>query len=134
MSDLNPSAAATPLKRPIGVTIIAVINILAGVAVTVMATLLFVSSQQPQGIVLGIFVIGALLGFALGVALLMLQNWARLLMVVGCVLSLIVIPARMFMMHSLVDALEALLRGLYFVWVVWYLLQPHVKAAFSKRS
>jgi hypothetical protein len=124
------AAAATRVRRPTGVTVIAVINILAGFAVT--ASLLLLSSQRPQGVLFGIFVTAALLGFGLGVALLKLQNWARVLTILGCVLSLIAIPARVVIAHSLVNAMAALVRGLYFLWMVWYLLQPQIKAAFGR--
>jgi hypothetical protein len=125
------AVAATPLKRPIGVTVIAIINILAGFGVT---GLLLLSSLPPEGVLLGILVTAALLGFGLGVALLMLQNWARMLTILGCVWSLIAIPAHVVMAHSLVDGMAALVRGLYFLWIVWYLLQSHIKAAFARRS
>jgi hypothetical protein len=121
--------AATSLKRPTGVTVIAVVNILAGLAV---ATLLLVSSQPLEGALLWILFTAVLLGVGLGAALLMLQNWARVLTIVGCVLSLIAIPARVVMAHSPVNAMAALARGFYFLWIVWYLLRPHIKVAFAR--
>jgi hypothetical protein len=126
------AAASTPArKRPTGVTIIAAINILAGVAV--LATELFLSPQPPQGVALGLLVTVALIPFGLGVALLKLENWARVLTIVFSGLSLIAIPGA-FMAHSLPDAMAKLARGLLSLWIVWYLLQPQIKTAFGKHS
>jgi hypothetical protein len=125
------TARATPVKRPTGVTVIAVLNILGGVAV--IAGGLFLSPEPPQGVALGILVIVALLPVGLGVALLQLENWARVLMIVFSSLSMIAIPGAL-MAHSLADAIAMLVRGLLALWIVWYLLQRHIKAAFGKHS
>jgi len=47
-----------------------------------------------------------------------------------CVASLVLIPQAVVAAHGLPDIIRAGLRTLFFVWVIWYLSQPHVKAAF----
>ncbi len=130
----NQFAAAAPtMKRPTGVTVIAVLNIiLAGVVI--IASGVLPSAHRPQGVMLGILVTAALFWAGLGVALLKLQNWARVLVILFTGLSLIGIPVGLVMAHSLGDAMEPLVRGLYFLWIVCYLLQPQIKAAFGKHS
>ncbi|MGA8214421.1 MAG: hypothetical protein WB799_12565 [Candidatus Sulfotelmatobacter sp.] len=128
-ADKGRPAAATPVKRPTGVVVIAGLNILGGVAV--IAVELF-QSQPLQGIALGLLVTVGLLGVGLGGALLKLENWARVLMIVLSGLSLIAIPGRAAMAHSLAGAIAILVRGLFLLWIVWYLFQPHIKAAFGR--
>jgi hypothetical protein len=125
------AAAATPAKRPTGVTVIAGLNILAGVAVLAIGS--FWSPQPLQGVALGLLVTEALFGVGLGVALLKLENWARVLMIVLSGLSLLAIPSAL-MARSPVAAMAMLARGFLSLWIVWYLLQPPIKAAFGKHS
>lgn len=66
---------AEKMKRPAGVTIIAVFNILGGIGLAVSEVLL--SPQPPHGGLVGTLVVVVLLGIGIAVALLMLQNWAR---------------------------------------------------------
>jgi hypothetical protein len=47
-------------------------------------------------------------------------------------LSLIGIPVRVIRAPGIPDAMTALVPGLYLLWAVWYLFQPHVKAAFGR--
>jgi hypothetical protein len=72
-----------------------------------------------------------LLGIGIGIALLMLQNWARWLVIVFYGLSFLGIPVRLVASHTVVDVVVALLPALYLAWAIWYLSQPHVKAAFA---
>ncbi|MGB6403409.1 MAG: hypothetical protein WBF26_11225 [Candidatus Sulfotelmatobacter sp.] len=123
-------ATATPVKRPIGVVVIAGLNILGGVVVIAVGMF---RSQPPQGVELGLLATVALFGVGLGVALQKLENWARVLTIVFSGLSLIAIPGA-FMAHSLPDAMATLARGLLSLWIVWYLLQPQIKAAFGRHS
>lgn len=129
----NHVAAATMVKRPTGVTVIAVLNIILA-AVVLIASGVLPSLHRPQGVLLGILVTAALFWACLGVALLKLQNWARVLVILFTGLSLIGIPLGLVTAHSLADAIEPLVRGLFFLWIVWYLLQPQTKAAFGKHS
>jgi hypothetical protein len=68
----------------------------------------------------------------LGMALLMLQNWARLLCVVLSGLSAFGAAGRAVTAHSLADVLAEAVPCLFLFWVVWYLLLPEVKAVFNK--
>jgi hypothetical protein len=117
------------MKRPVGVTVIAVLNILGGFALTVNEMLL--SPERPQGRSLGILIVVVLLGVGIGVALLKLQNWARWGAIVFYGLSLIAIPVRVIRAPGIADAMTALVPGLYLLWAVWYLFRPHVQAAFG---
>jgi hypothetical protein len=118
------------MKKPIGVTVIAVLNILGGFALTVNEMLL--SPERPQGRWLGILIVVVLLGVGISVALLKLRNWARWVAIVFYGLSLIAIPIRLIRAPGIADAMTALVPGLYLLWAVWYLFQRHVKAAFGR--
>ncbi|HMH06241.1 MAG TPA: hypothetical protein VK579_06120 [Terriglobales bacterium] len=118
------------MKRPIGVTVIAVLNILGGFALAVNEML--VSPERPQGRSLGILIVVVLLGVGISVALLKLQNWARWVAIVFYALSLIAIPVRVIRAPGIADAVTASVPGLYLLWAVWYLFRPLVKAAFGR--
>jgi len=117
------------MKRPIGVTIIAVLNILGLFALIVSE--FFVSPLRPEGGLLGLLVVVALFSVGLSVALLMLQNWARWVSIVLYAFSLLRCAGFVATANGTIDAVASLVPGLYLLWAVWYLCQAHVKAAFS---
>jgi hypothetical protein len=120
----------TTMKRPVGVTVIAVLNILATLALA--AGELLRSAQRPQvGFVVMLAVV-VLFSVGLSVALFMLQNWARRVTIVLCVLPLLNTPRQVVTAHGVVDAVTALLPGLFLLWAVWYLFQSDVEAAFGQ--
>jgi hypothetical protein len=117
------------MKRPVGVTAIAVINILGAFALAAGELL---SAQRPQGGLLGLLVVTMLFGVGLSVALLMLQNWARWVTIVVYGLSLAATPAQVVRAHGVANTASALLPGLFLLWAVWYLCRADVKAAFGR--
>jgi hypothetical protein len=117
------------MKRPIGVTIIAALNILGLFALIVSEFV--VSPLRPEGGLLGILVVVALFSVGLSVALLMLQNWARWVSIVLYAFSLLRCVGSVATANGAIDAVAGLVPGLYLLWAIWYLCQPHVKAAFS---
>lgn len=146
------------MGRPVGVTILAVLYflgavfcLLGGIGMMMgggmMATLL---TQQGQGSG-GAAGLMAGLGAALGVVILIfaaldallgwglwkLKNWARIITIVLMVISiglqlfgLVGILAH-FNLFSLI--LSVVFIAIY-AWIVWYLLQPNVKAAFQAQA
>lgn len=117
-----------PTNRPVGITVIAWLNIL-GACVLVLSGLL--SAHQPEGGLAWMLAAVVVLSVCLGFALLRLQNWARAVVIVLYGLSLIQTIGSAVFAHG-VDILAACASGLYLLWAIWYMHQDHVKACFHR--
>jgi hypothetical protein len=115
--------------RPVGITVIASLNILAGFALGVSE---MTSSHQPEGGFVWILVAGVIVSIVLGVGLLKLQNWARAFVIVLYGLSLIRMLGHTIFVHSAGDVLTVLVPGSYVLWAVWYMHRPQVRASFQR--
>lgn len=148
------------MQRPTGVTILAILDFLgAGVAVlvaiagflgaTFLGAIISQAASQSGGAGMGaglgaaigaVLGIGALIGAAvsalLGWGMWSLKEWARILQIVfaglgacvqalGALVSLTHVRIFLLVWHLVFLAVNAL--------IVWYLIQPHVKAAFAQR-
>jgi hypothetical protein len=71
-----------------------------------------------------------LISVILAVALLKMKTWSRWVSIAVYVISLVFIPREVIAAHGVPDLVRVGLRTLFFVWTIWYLSQPHVKAAF----
>jgi hypothetical protein len=118
-----------PMNRPAGITVIASLNILGGLALGVSEMF---SAHRPEGALAWVLAVGAILSVGLGIALLKLQNWARAILVVLYGLSLISVPGQVIFAHSVIDVFAAVVPGSYAVWAVWYMHRSQVKAAFGR--
>jgi len=118
-----------PMNRPVGITVIASLNILGGFALGVSEMF---STHRPEGALTWILALGVILSLGLGIALLRLQNWARAVVVVLYGMSLISIPGQVIFAHDVVDVFAAVVPGSYLVWAVWYMHRSQVKAAFGR--
>src|SRR5215471_12242698 len=144
------------MNRPVGVTVIAVLFFIAavlavfgGIAMMLgggfIATLISQSGGQGSGAGAGLFaglgaaigvvilVIGALY-FLVGWGLLKLKEWARIVTIVlaglgilGALFGLVGV----FTHFGAIIVFWTLVRLAICVWMIWYLLQPQVKAAFQ---
>jgi hypothetical protein len=143
------------MTRPVGVTILAVLHYIgAALAVLVGLALIFgmsilgsiIASNAGQGksgiigfmagfgVVLGIFAFfGAAIAVLLGWGLWKLKNWARIIVIVlACIRAGF---ASLALLGSLIHfnplvigwAVDIAINGI----IAWYLLQPHVKQAFT---
>jgi hypothetical protein len=147
-----PGAEELKMQRPTGVTILAVLAFLAGGFLVVAALLSLlggavVSSLGSSGIgmMAGVgaalfavfFLILAAVEVVIGIGLLKLQNWARIVTIVLVGLSLLGSLGSIFnpFGHAHIFFLLFLIRRLVFaaidVWILWYLFQPNVKQAFG---
>jgi uncharacterized membrane protein YccC len=77
-------------------------------------------------------VAAVVLGICLGVALLRLHNWARAVVVALYGLSLVRVLGHAIFAHSVADVFSVFVPGLYVLWAVCYMHQPHVKASFGR--
>jgi hypothetical protein len=116
------------VKRPIGIAIIALVSGAGGILFVLIRAFLFGMQSGFQGI----SIVAVLVGIGLSVALLMLKNWGRWIVIVLYGLSLIRVMASLVLAHRLPNVLLELVLASYLAWVVWYLFQPHVRAAFLK--
>jgi len=140
------------MQRPTGVTILAVLAFIAGVFLVVAALLSLLGGalvstlgSSHMGLIAGLgaavvaifFLLLAVLEVVIGVGLLKLRNWARIVTIVLVGLSLLGSVGSIFspFAHMHVFLLIFLIRRLAFaaidVWILWYLFQPHVKQAFG---
>lgn len=141
------------MKRPTGVTIIAILGffaaallIVAGLAICMGGAMVSRMAHTPMGMMagmggtlVGVTLLGfAVLGIVTAIGLLKLQNWARILTIVATGISLLVAGL------GLVDAIAHLHMIFFFgallrraimvaieVWILIYLFQPDVKKAFG---
>jgi hypothetical protein len=123
------------MKRPVGVTVIAVLNICAAGGLVVNEGLL--SAQRPQGAYLGVLIVCVLFSVGLGLGLLKLRNWARSITKFFCWLSLVsasISTIRLVLAGQRVAAVGELLGGLLPGWMLWYLSKSDVIAAFRLRE
>jgi hypothetical protein len=118
-----------PMIRPVGITAIATVSILGGIALAVLEML---SQRRPEGGLAWILIVVIALSVGLGIALLRLQNWARAVVIVLYGLSLLPVAGHVILGHGAANVLIELARGFYLLWAVWYLHQPHVKTAFAR--
>ncbi len=138
------------MERPTGVTVLAVLMIICAVflAIGALAFLFMGAAIQARGMSSGMAMMMAGLGAAgaaillglavlyviLAIGLLKLANWARVATIVLIALGLVF--AAMGLFSSLVHfAIGLVLWQLFWcaidVWIILYLLKPHVKQAFS---
>jgi len=139
------------MQRPTGVTILAVLAFLGAGFLLLLALLSLVggalfstlaSSRMGAlagvgAVVVAIFLlIFAILDVAIGIGLLKLQNWARIVTIVfiglgflGSVLSIF----SPFHVHFffVVFLIRRLVLAAIYAWILWYLFQPNVKQAFG---
>ena len=131
------------MQRPRGVTLIVVLDFIGAAICLLVALAGFVGgsflagvlSQGTSGLsgsVAAAFLIGALIYGLMGFGLIKLQNWARILTIVLTILGTLGSVGNLvrFGVHGLVFVQAIFL--VYYIWVVWYLFQPHVKAVFGQ--
>jgi hypothetical protein len=134
-------------ERPIGVTILAVLFLIAGAYYSLGTLIAPLRIFRPLAVILlnpyaAIFAFLALaisfvqgvLLIAIGIGFLKLQNWARILLIVF--VGLVLLMAACGLITSGVQGLvsspgPALIVGSIFVGVLVYLFRPHVKEAFG---
>jgi hypothetical protein len=141
------------MKRPTGVTIIAILGffgaallLVAGLAICMGGAMVSRMAHTPMGLMAGMggALVGvtllafAALGIATGVGLLKLQNWARILTIVVAGMTLLVAGLGLLdaMAHvHMIFFFGALMRRMITmaigVWILIYLFQPDVKQAFG---
>jgi hypothetical protein len=135
------------MNRPTGVTVIAVLCFIGACFLTLLACLFLVGgglaarfmppdAHIPAGIAAAvggaaaiIFLLLAGLYVAVGMGLLKLKEWARIVTIVLAGLSLLFGLLGLLHFHPF-----ALVRLAIAGWILWYLLQPHVVAAFRGTS
>lgn len=149
------------MERPMGITILAILNFLGGLLAAGGAALMFVggaylgtmlagaaaeSGEAAAGaglmgmvagfsaIIGGVLLVFAFLYFALGYGLWTLKNWARIITIVFTGLSAAL--GLLGLLGSLMTGeIASIVVNLVFLaiygWVLWYLFQEHVKDAFA---
>jgi len=144
------------MARPVGVTILAIIDYLSavflilaglgfvlggGMVATILSQNSQLSSQIPAGLLgsLGVgvgigFFIGAAICALLGWGLWGLKNWARIITIILLVLDalLAVLGVLFSLMHFSIGSIiwNGFWLAIYGL-IIWYLLQPNVKRAFG---
>jgi len=79
---------------------------------------------------LSLWAVNLSIALILGLALLRMQNWSRWTSILASAAFLLFVPREVTLAHSSIDMIRAGVRTLVFVWVIWYLSRPEVKAAF----
>lgn len=142
------------MGRPAGVTVIAVLDfvgagicVLAGIGMMLGGGFIATMISQQQGGAAGagllgvigaaagvFFLVCAAIAALLGWGMLKLKSWARIVTIVlaalgavGALFGLFAVLAH----FAAIGVFFALCRLAVNGWIIWYLLQPHVKAAFE---
>jgi lysylphosphatidylglycerol synthetase-like protein (DUF2156 family) len=114
-------------KRPTGVTVLAILEILGGLAGLGIGAVLIGSVSTLQSALGALALIFGILGFVLGIGFLGGKGWAWTLGIIVGVLNIIV---------SLVETAVVSpsdIAGIIFpIIIIYYLMRPHVKAFFGK--
>ncbi len=119
------------MKRPVGVTVMAVLNICGAGMLAVSDILL--PAERPHGAYLGILIADVLFSVALSVGLLKLKNWARSITVLFSWFNLfgaVMGTTRAVLSRQGVAAVGEVFGGLFAGWMLWYLSRSEVIAAF----
>jgi hypothetical protein len=144
------------MQRPAGVTVIAVLDFIgAGFCVIGALVAFFFGSMLASfigaaagangtvapgagvmagiGVVLGVgFLVGAALIIFVALGLLKLKNWARVVTIVLGALGLLGNLAKFARGMGGSGMVWTIISLAYDIWVIWYMLQPNVKAAFGQ--
>jgi hypothetical protein len=138
------------MERPLGVTILAVLGFIAAGMLVLAALVMFIGGAMVAnmatrpglamiggvgGAVVAVIFLGlAVLYLVVALGFLKLQNWARVLTIVLCGLGLLFNGLGVVngLMHFRVFIVvwQAIVVGID-LWVIIYLLKPHVKQAFG---
>lgn len=145
------------MERPTGVTVLSVLNFIAAGFYLLGALAIFVGGAflasmsrssgggaGPMALIAGIgafagvfFLIGVGLCLLVGIGLWKLANWARILemvfMALGILFGLLGLLGSMANFHIGVVVWQLCIIGIE-VWILIYLLKPHVKQAFGATS
>ena len=138
------------MERPAGVTILAVLGFLSAGLLVVTALVMFVSAtflanmatRPGFGMLAGsggaIFAVAFLVSAAFylvgGIGLWKLQNWARILVIILCGLGVLLNGLGLLtaLLHfQVLSVLVGAIVVAILVWILLYLLKPHVKQAFG---
>jgi hypothetical protein len=128
---------ATPKSRPIGVTIIAILNIIGGIimllgGITLVAAGTILPSLQPSAggtaiAIGGVIIAIGIVSFIVAYGLLKGMRWAWTLTVVLSIIS-IVLNAISIATGNIGGIISIIISGI----ILYYLYRPHVKAYFGK--
>jgi len=141
------------MERPTGVTLIAVLEIAGGVLAILGGGAVFLLSSVvavhraafggPFGGILGVLGAAAgtvlllvgVLDIVLGIGMLKLKNWARLLTLIFAAISVLLHVLRLLRAMAHLMLFHAVWVAIFLaigVLIIWYLLQPDVKKAFGE--
>jgi hypothetical protein len=130
--------ALRPAKRPLGVLVLAIVNLFAGLAALIgLGATLWRSGDSSVVVVLVLVIL--LFNIVCTLALLMLKNWARIVFIAVFGLALIRTPGHIYSEianlsnhWAWIYVLGDICYFCFLVWTVWYVFRPHVKVAFGK--
>ena len=140
------------MPRPVGVTILAVLNFIGAFCCVAVAIVMIVGlsilgasasgahtagmmALAGGGVIAGVLlIVFALIPILIGYGLMKLKNWARIVSIILAALGILMALPGLFMAlgHIVIFALVINLIGIGIdALIVWYLLQPDVKKAFA---
>jgi len=148
------------MQRPTGVTVIAVLDFIGAGFCVIAALLMFMGGSilaglfsaaatangatgtapaagfmASIGIIAGVIVLFfAALAFFVAMGLLKLKNWARITTIVLAALGLLGSFRNIAMAFHGSGMIVTIIILAYYIWVIWYMLQPNVKAAFGQTA
>jgi hypothetical protein len=146
------------MQRPTGVTIIAVLDFIGAALCVILGLLMFAGGAMIGslfnaaatangatgtapvggfmagiGIFAGVFFLFfAVLAIFIAIGLLKLKNWARVTTIVLSALGLLSTLSRFLHGFAGGGMVVTIIVLAYYIWVIWYMLQPNVKTAFGQ--
>lgn len=148
------------MQRPTGVTVIAVLDFIGAGFCVIAALLMFMGGSilasllgaavaangapgaaPAAGIMVSIGIIAGVIVLCFGVlavfvalGLLKLKNWARITTIVLAALGLLSSLRNLIAAFHGGGMVVTIIILAYYIWVIWYMLQPNVKAAFGQTA
>jgi len=144
------------MERPTGITIIAMLSFIealwcvlvtlssfwgvglevAGAKAASAGTRGIMALLMSWGGVIGVvMLVSGVIAVVVGVGLLKLRNWSRILTIILTALSLVLLAASLLLTLLLHFVLLASIFDLVYagicVWILWYMFRPHVRQAFG---
>lgn len=134
INDVNTSTreyTANVMKRPNGVTVLACIFLLAAISL-VYGFLSYMSAMLEHPSWIALSMLNFSIAVTLCIALFKVHNWSRWAVIAVGLYWLLLLPREASAACGIVDIVYAGIRTSFCVWVIWYMSQPKIKAAFRK--
>jgi hypothetical protein len=112
------------LKRPIDITIIAILAIIGGVSLIIISILMYLKIIEPSGWEL-VYPIFGLYAFLIAYGFLTAKNWSRILFIINLLAG-----AVYYLWENIEHPINIITTFIFIIIVIYILTRPHIKKYF----